>query len=69
MFVEEPLEVMFRFNPDTKMWQLMKVYGEDGIVYLETRTLKSLTTQGLVRINAALEHIHGLATKDYAEPA
>ncbi len=57
LFIEEPLEVMFKFKPDRKQWSLVKIYGEDGDVYVNDDTLKSITTQGLVRINAAIDHV------------
>tara|TARA_B100001029_G_C14829393_1_gene322156 strand:- start:70 stop:375 length:306 start_codon:yes stop_codon:yes gene_type:complete len=62
LFVEEPLEVMFRFAPDRRQWHLVKIYGEDGDVYVDEKTLKGIRTQGLVRINAAIDHIFGEIT-------
>ena len=58
LFIEEPLEVMFKFFPERKSWRLVKIYGEDGDVYVDEKTLKSITTQGLVRINAAIDYVY-----------
>jgi hypothetical protein len=57
LFIEEPLEVMFKFIPEQKRWRLMRIDGENGIVYVDERTLKGLTTQGYIRINAAIDHV------------
>ena len=59
LFIEEPLEVMFKFNPERKKWGLVKIYGEDGDVYVDEKTLRGIRTQGLVRINAAIDYVYG----------
>tara|TARA_B100000427_G_scaffold56695_1_gene44260 strand:+ start:1210 stop:1515 length:306 start_codon:yes stop_codon:yes gene_type:complete len=59
LFIEEPLEVMFKFVPERKTWRLVKIYGEDGDVCVDEKTLKSIRTQGLVRINAAIDYVYG----------
>lgn len=64
MFIENELEVMFKFDPYKKKWTLRGVWDNDGRVYVNEKTLKDITIQGLVRINSAIDWIFKETPKD-----
>lgn len=57
LFVESELEVQFKFDPYKKKWALRGIWDENGRVYVNEETLKGITTQGLFRINCAIDYI------------
>lgn len=58
MFIEKNLEVMFKFDPYENRWTLRGIWGPElERVYVDEETLKLITLQGQVRINASLDYM------------
>jgi len=58
LFVQSDLNVMCKYSMADKKWVIARIDDEDGeAVWLNGHTLKMLTFQAHVRINAALDHI------------
>jgi|TARA_B100000073_G_C23682729_1_gene553189 hypothetical protein len=65
MFIEDELDVLFKFDPYKKKWALRGISGPSlERVYVNEETLKGITTQGLLRINLAIDYIFD--RKDFA---
>tara|TARA_A200000159_G_scaffold163425_1_gene189622 strand:- start:7128 stop:7427 length:300 start_codon:yes stop_codon:yes gene_type:complete len=64
MFIENDLEVSFKFDPYKKKWTLRGIWDHDGRVHVNEETLKGITTQGLFRINCAIDYIFDSGEKD-----
>jgi hypothetical protein len=59
LFVESDLSVMCKYSLADKKWVVARIDDEDGeSVWLDGYTLKMLTLQARVRINAALDHLN-----------
>jgi hypothetical protein len=57
LFVQSDLSVMCKYSMADKKWVVARIDDEDGEpVWLDGYTLKMLTLQARVRINAALDH-------------
>ena len=58
LFVQSDLSVIFKYSMEDKKWVVARIDDEDGeSVWLDGYTLKMLTLQARVRINAALDYI------------
>jgi hypothetical protein len=58
LFVQSDLSVMCKYSLADKKWVIARIDDEDGeTVWLDGYTLKMLTLQARVRINAAMDHI------------
>jgi len=68
MFVEEDLEVMFKFDSERSQWNLRGIWGPDlQRVYVNEETLKNITSQGLLRINFSIDWIFDQAKKEASD--
>ena len=58
IFVEDDLEVMFKFDPYENRWVLRGIWGPDlQRVYVDEDTLKNITAQGKFRLNLSLDSL------------
>jgi len=58
LFVQSDLSVMCKYSVADQKWVVARIDDEDGEpVWLDGRTLKMLTIQSKIRINAALNHL------------
>ena len=57
LFIEKQLEVMFKFDPYRSQWRMRGIWDDEGPVFVDEKTSKGIKTQGLVRINAAIDYI------------
>jgi len=59
LFVQSDLSVMCKYSVADKRWVVARIDDEDGeTIWLDEHTLKMLTLQARVRINAALNHLN-----------